>query len=324
MTNSPPPNPSPRREPLGFDDFVGILVAFLSIGAVLFWSLSQKDQGLDLSSFGFPASPSPSPTAPPALPSPVPSASGITVSPTAAPQPAASPLASASPQSPQPRTVPFIPLPVPVASASPTPTVSASPVTTGFADVPSDFWASPFIAVLAQRGIIEGFPDNTFKPNEPVTRAQFASMLQKAFNRDGTQRSLQFKDLPTGYWATSAIDQAVQTGFISGYPGNVVRPEQKISKVESIVSLVSGLALASPPTPEQTLGSYQDANQVPRYAVGKVAAATTAGLVVNHPDPKMLNPQQVTTRADAAALIYQALVKAGKADKISSPFVVQP
>lgn len=321
MTNPPPPNPSPRREPLGFDDFIGIFVAFVSIGAILFWSISQKDQGLDLSLFGSPAvSPSPSATPTIATTGPAPIAPQTTVSPPAAPEPSA----SASPPSAQPRTVPFVPVPVPVGSASPTPTASATPVATGFADVPSDFWASPFIAVLAQRGMIEGFPDNSFKPNEPVTRAQFATMLQKAFDKSGTQRSLQFKDLPNGYWATSAINRAVQTGFISGYPGNIVRPEQRISKVESIVSLVSGLAVASPPVPEQALASYQDANQIPRYAVEKVAAATNAGLVVNHPDPRILNPQQVTTRADAAALIYQALVKEGKADKISSPFVVQP
>src|SRR4028119_1876507 len=52
--------------------------------------------------------------------------------------------------------------------------------TTNFSDVSSSYWARDFIAQLAQRDIIAGFPDGTFKPDAPVTRAQFAAMLRKA------------------------------------------------------------------------------------------------------------------------------------------------
>jgi hypothetical protein len=68
-----------------------------------------------------------------------------------------------------------------------TPIVAAAPVIaqthtqTQFSDVPSGHWAREFITTLADRGIIAGFPDGTFRPNEPVTRAQYAAMVRSAF-----------------------------------------------------------------------------------------------------------------------------------------------
>src|SRR4028119_1064845 len=55
--------------------------------------------------------------------------------------------------------------------------------TTAFSDVSSSYWARDFIGELSRRDIIAGFPDGTFKPDAPVTRAQFAAMLRKA-NRE--------------------------------------------------------------------------------------------------------------------------------------------
>ncbi|BAZ86508.1 S-layer domain-containing protein [Dolichospermum compactum NIES-806] len=54
---------------------------------------------------------------------------------------------------------------------------------TSFTDVQSSYWASQFIQELSRRGIIAGFPDGSFRAEEAVTRAQFAAMLNKAFNK---------------------------------------------------------------------------------------------------------------------------------------------
>ena len=85
-----------------------------------------------------------------------------------------------------------------------------TPTTTGassFTDVTADYWAEPFIQALAARNVIAGFPDATFKPEQPVTRAEFAAMIQKAFPQNSVQRQLTggFSDVPTDYWAASAI-----------------------------------------------------------------------------------------------------------------------
>ncbi|MEH1818889.1 MAG: fasciclin domain-containing protein [Nostoc sp.] len=210
---------------------------------------------------------------------------------------------------------------VPSTTPSTTPPATPAPTSTvNLSDVSSDYWARPFIQTLADNNIIAGFPDGSYRPNQPVTRAEFAALIQKAFSNQNRVRQLSpggFSDVPANYWAASAIQNAYETGFLAGYPGNVFKPNQEIPRVQGIVSLSSGLGLSGGDA--NTLTSYyNDASAIPNYAVNSVAAATLGNLVVNYPDVKQLNPQQSLTRAEAAALLYQALVKQGKLQPIAS------
>ncbi|MEH1823011.1 MAG: S-layer homology domain-containing protein [Nostoc sp.] len=183
--------------------------------------------------------------------------------------------------------------------------------TTTLSDVQGN-WAQSFIEPLIARGIIRGFPDGTFRPDQPVTRAQFATMLQKGFPKPTVRNAVQFVDIPSNYWANDAIQAAYKTGFLEGYPNNIFNSEQNIPRVQILVSLVSGLNLSTNTTTPKDLNTYfQDASLIPDYAREQVAAAIQNRLIVNHPDVQVLNPNQVATRADVAALIYQALVKDG-------------
>ena len=147
-------------------------------------------------------------------------------------------------------------------------------------------------------------------------------MLQETFNSNPTQTAYQFKDVPQDFWATPAIELATKAGYLKGFPGNVFRPQQQISKAQVLVALASGLNLANKSSPTNTLQTYQDAAQIPNYATQKIAAATESGLVVNYPDAKLLNPNRPATRAEVAALIYQALVQTGKVEPIQSQYIV--
>jgi hypothetical protein len=173
-------------------------------------------------------------------------------------------------------------------------------------------WAQTFIEILAERGVILGFPDGTFRPDDPVTRAQFAAMIRKAFQRQPERSGKSFVDVPTNYWGYTAIQEAYRTGFLEGYPNDIFLPEQNIPRVQVLVSLVTGLDL-SPPEQVATIlnNSFQDAAQIPDFARTKVATATLNQLVVNYPDVSFLNPNRNATRAEVAAFIYQALVKQG-------------
>ncbi|MEH2372750.1 fasciclin domain-containing protein [Nostoc sp.] len=207
-------------------------------------------------------------------------------------------------------------------SATPAPT-SAPTSTVNLSDVSSDYWARPFIQALADNNVIAGFPDGTFRPNQAVTRAEFAALIQKAFGSQNRVRQLSaggFSDVPTGYWAASAIQSAYETGFLAGYPGNVFLPNQQIPRVQGIVALANGLGLTTSSTGASSDLStyYTDASSIPNYAVNSVTAATQSNLVVNYPDIKQLNPQQPLTRAEAAALLYQALAKQGRVQPIAS------
>ena len=193
---------------------------------------------------------------------------------------------------------------------------------TSFYDVSSNYWAAPFIQELAQRGVIAGFPDGSFRPDAPVTRSQYAAMIRKAFNKAQERRPINFVDVSSSYWAYSAIQQAYTTGFLSGYPGGVFRPSQNIPREQVLVSLSNGLDYVASSNVQSTLQYYNDGSNISNYARSPIAAATEKRLVVNYPNTKFLNPRGIATRADVAAYIYQALVSSNQANAINSPYIV--
>ncbi|MBG1270273.1 glycoside hydrolase family 10 protein [Nostoc sp. WHI] len=200
-------------------------------------------------------------------------------------------------------------------------------ITAPFSDI-QNHWTRLFITALAQRGIVSGLPNGTYRPNNSLTRAEFAAIIAKAFGTVPQKRQyLPFVDVPSNYWAAAAIQTAYEKTFISGFPDKSFRPANRITRVEVLVSLVAGLELATEVKPDLLLALpqiYQDAVQIPGYGKNQVAIATSAGLVANFPNVKLLNPNVAATRADVAVIIYQALVYLGEAEKITSSYLVVP
>ncbi|GAP97387.1 S-layer homology domain-containing protein [Leptolyngbya sp. NIES-2104] len=111
-----------------------------------------------------------------------------------------------------------------------------------------NYWAQPFIAALANRNIVRGYPDGTFRPDQTVDRDEFAAMLRAAFNEPAKRRissGSDYRDVPEGYWASPAIKEAYEAGFMSGYPGGNFRPQQPVTKAEALASLAQTLNLNS-------------------------------------------------------------------------------
>jgi hypothetical protein len=191
-----------------------------------------------------------------------------------------------------------------------------------FTDVSSSYWASNFITELAAREIIEGFPDGSFRPNEPVTRAQFAAMIRKAFEKNKERNAINFRDVSSSYWGYSAIQEAYQMGFLSGTSGTQFNPNRGLTRLEIMVALTQGLDYSFNGSSETLLGFYGDATNIPTSYRNLIAAATQRGIVVNYPNVRSLSLTTVATRAEVAAFIYQALVSTGEVTAISSPYVV--
>lgn len=186
------------------------------------------------------------------------------------------------------------------------PTVAFSQ-TTKLSDIQGN-WAQPCIEQLTKQRIINGYPDGSFKPNAPVTRAEFAAMLGKAFpDVTATRTGGKFADVPSNFWASEAIQKAYQNGFLAGYPGGVFQPNQNIPRVQAMVSLSSGLKYMPIKPALETLNStFADAASLPDYSKSAIAAATEKQLIVNYPNVRNLNPNQLATRADIAAFVCQA------------------
>jgi parallel beta-helix repeat protein len=192
---------------------------------------------------------------------------------------------------------------------------------TAFRDVPTGYWAKTYIEALAAQNIIAGFPDGTFRPNEPVTRAQFATIINKALTPPAKRPGIQFKDVSSNFWAYNAIQEAYKSQFVAGYPDGTFKPQQQIPRVQALVALANGLNFTA--NSNSVLSVYSDAGQIPSYAIAPVAAATTRQLVVNYPMVQQLDPNREATRAEIAAFVYQALVAIGRAEPISSAYLVK-
>ncbi|GAP93974.1 S-layer homology domain-containing protein [Leptolyngbya sp. NIES-2104] len=208
-------------------------------------------------------------------------------------------------------------------AAAPMVMVAPASAQSTFSDVASNNFAAPFIQELASRNIIAGFPDGTFRPNDPVTRAQFAAILLKAFpNAQRVNTPINFSDVPSNYWGFQAIQNAYATGFLAGFPGGTFRPNDNIPRAQALVSLSNGLRYTASQPADTVLQVYSDAASIPNFARNSIAAATERRIVVNYPDVQTLNPNQVATRADVAAFVYQSLVSTGQVAAIQSPFIV--
>jgi hypothetical protein len=144
----------------------------------------------------------------------------------------------------------------------------------------------------------------------------WSKLSTPAPKRDG----IQFTDVAADFWAKDVIQQAYRSQFVSGFPNNTFRPNDNVQRVQVIVSVVSGLGLSAPDL--TALNAYDDRNAIPDYAKDEVATATKKQIVVNYPQLKKLNPNTDATRAEVAALVYQALVDAKKVSAITSPYIV--
>lgn len=207
-------------------------------------------------------------------------------------------------------------------SAAPMLNPAPSFAQTAFSDVNNNYWAKDFIAELSDRGIIKGFPDGSFRPDAPVTRAEFAAMI-RSLKKPKTRAAVGFVDVSSNFWARGAIAEAYEMGWMSGYPGNVFRPLQQIPRVQVVVALNNGLGYEPTCNFQDVLSYYNDAGEIQSYAVKSVAAATERQMVVSYPTPKSLKPNQSATRAEVAAFIYQTLVSTNQAKAINSPYIAK-
>ncbi|MBE8997487.1 S-layer homology domain-containing protein [Nostoc sp. LEGE 12447] len=192
----------------------------------------------------------------------------------------------------------------------------------GFSDVSTDYWAKDFIAELASMEILEGFPDGTFRPDAPVTRAQFAAMLRKAFTKGKIRRAIAFKDVSTQYWAYNAISEVYQMGFLNAVIGKGFNPSQSLSRLDILVALAQGLNYKTSGSTDTILSVYSDATSIRSEYRSLIAALTQRGIVVNYPNVNLLNVERVATRSEVSALLYQALSSTGEVASISSQYVV--
>ena len=217
------------------------------------------------------------------------------------------------------------PTPAAAETTKPAPTAATSAPANRLAQVTlsdtSGNWAEPFIQVLAQKGIVVGYPDGTYRPDQLVTRAEFAAVLNKAFDLPATRAAKNFRDVPDNYWGRDAIEKAYRAGFIAGYPNNTFAPNQNVLRIEALVALVNGSKLQPDGNVATNIDEiYTDAGQIPSYARNALIAGTQkcVAVSISYPSGKTFNASGTATRADVAAFVHQVLVASGRLERLPS------
>uniref|UniRef100_UPI00301CC2C6 S-layer homology domain-containing protein n=1 Tax=Paenibacillus sp. YIM B09110 TaxID=3126102 RepID=UPI00301CC2C6 len=119
-----------------------------------------------------------------------------------------------------------------------------APITTSanFTDTGST-WASGYIAVLADKGVVNGYADGSFKPNETITRAEMVTIISRILNLDvlakGTSAS--FTDVSSSYWAANAIEQASSANLVQGISTSSFAPNSTTTRAETVTLIIRAL-----------------------------------------------------------------------------------
>ncbi|WP_017754116.1 Ig-like domain-containing protein [Calidifontibacillus oryziterrae] len=157
-------------------------------------------------------------------------------------------------------------------------------------------WAEKEIAYLVSKGAVNGFPDGTFKPNNNISRAEFASIVVKALGLTCGEGTV-FSDT-TNHWAKDCIATAATNGLVVGLEADKFAPNEPITREQMAVIIARAAKLDVP----DAKTAFKDDASISPWAKASVAAAAKQNLVGGLPNGTF-NPQGNATRAEAVAMI---------------------
>jgi hypothetical protein len=166
-------------------------------------------------------------------------------------------------------------------------------------------WAEQSIRTALELGYVSGYGDGSFRPDRPVTRAEFATMLARALLLEAAH-NLSFKDsaeIPG--WARASVAASVKSGFIRGYEDGTFRADRYINRSEIAVMIMR--TVTAQPDSQMDL-KFTDAADIPEWAKPSVRQAVEQGLLQGKGGNR-LAPLAQATRAEAVSLILSMLYK---------------
>ncbi len=175
-----------------------------------------------------------------------------------------------------------------------------------FTDTPVDFWAADPIYLNVTLGLITGYPDNTFKPDKGITRAELVTLLVKSLGvpqetLDARGSEEVFTDVALKHWAAKYIAYGSALKLVSGYPDGTFKPNKVLSRAEGITILARYAGLK-----EETgvsVAPFPDLK--PEFWANKYIVPAKAAGLLKYLAGKEFKPSENFTRAEAAEVLYQ-------------------
>jgi hypothetical protein len=194
------------------------------------------------------------------------------------------------------------PGPTPTPSSAPGVTGTPSPAPAAFNDI-EGHWASESILTLAAQGYIRGYADGGFRPQSPITRAEFITILIRVLERTAGVVPAPGHGFPDteNHWARAEISTAAALGIVGGYGDGSFRADAPITREQIAVILAAAYEL-----PAGESAAYTDGAEISAWARDAVAAAAASGLMRGD-DKGAFNPRAGATRAEVAVVVVRLL-----------------
>jgi len=183
------------------------------------------------------------------------------------------------------------------------PLVNTSPT---FSDVPYDHWAYVYIQGIYNAGLTSGYLDGSYRPENPVTRAEMAIFIQKGiggstFTPPAPDGSHPFSDI-TGHWAEAWIEELYDTGMTGGYPDGTYRPEHHVTRAQIAIFFLKAKHGNTYTPPPASGGSFPDVSG--HWAEAWIEQLIAEGITSGYPDGTF-KPDITVTRAEMAVFLVK-------------------
>lgn len=163
-------------------------------------------------------------------------------------------------------------------------------------------WAEDVIQKWLDMGYVTGYPDGTFRPEDYITRAEFVTLVNKAFGFEETAQ-ITFTDVKEESWYYAEVQKAYREGEIIGVSKTLFAPENNITREQAAIIMVRLLDLEGS---SRGAGVFSDSGQISSWAREYVGAAADHGLLKGYED-NTFRPQNNIKRAEAVALLDRIL-----------------
>ena len=180
-----------------------------------------------------------------------------------------------------------------------------------FSDMENHTWAHSAVEYLSSKGIINGKGNNSFAPADAVTREEFIKIVVAAFSVSNQNADCSFDDVDKNAWYYESVSAAYSVGLINGQTDTVFGVGKPITR-EDMAVMIYRAAQKSGISFTDTQMTFDDAASVSDYAKEAVSAMSGYG-VINGVGENKFAPKNNATRAEAAKMIYEMMVKGGMA-----------
>lgn len=180
-----------------------------------------------------------------------------------------------------------------------------------FTDLDQDAWYAEIVTELADQGIIHGYSDSTFRADNAITRAEFATLVYNTFSQieptsiDTGDPGVSFSDVNENNWYYTAVMALTQEGVVHGYGDKTFRPDANITREEIayiLFRIVSPIGILSNDAPEDAYVFFPDV-LAGRWSATAINLLSLLDVVKGYPDGTF-GPANPATRAEACVMLY--------------------